>query len=200
VTLYKGVCSLNLNGDHAEFSQYFRNTTLLRPFELNTWSGAINTLFGFVAAAGTSYFAMMSHLDSIDDLWVYTVDESSDRYTAVDRAYGPVGSGTNVNPPMTPESSVMALIYPAVRSRLIGRMYLPRICTDNAPDGALSPIAAFHVREMVDAYTTYLTTNLCTPVIRSRTRHLDQPAASHKVSTRFATTRTRRKSGTPTYQ
>lgn len=190
---------MNLGGEHAEFSLYFRNTTLLRPFELNTWSGSLNALFGFVAAAGTSYAAMMPNVDSVNDCWVYTVDEFTDRYTAVDRAGGTVVTGTNVNPPMTRETSVMALFYPAVRTRMIGRVYLPRICTDNAPNGALSPIAAFHVREMVDAWFTYLTSNLCTPVIRSRTRHLDVPAASHVVSETFATTRTRRTSGKPVY-
>jgi hypothetical protein len=178
---------------------FFRSSTLDIEGARNVFSATMLTLFTVPAPASSAYVNLMDSGDSIDNNWVYQVDEATDR--KVGKSIVSIGTqpGTAARTVPPRRDSPMLLFYPATRTRATGRMYLPRVGTSFLQGGDLHPSFAPIIKTVVQQALTYLASNHGTLVVRSRRKHSDQPVASFVLSTRLAGTSTRTATAHPTY-
>lgn len=197
--LYQGVQTGHMAGEYWQTGFYFRSVSLSLEGARNVFSATMQQLFTTPKPSGSAYINFMDLGDSIDDSWVYQVDESTDR--RVSRSITSTGTVTGTSALNVPprREGPLVLFYPSPRTGSVGRMYLPRISVSFMQGGDLHPSFAPTVKYVVDQALAYLASQSATLVIRSRRLHTDQPAATHLLSLRLGLRNTRTADAPPSY-
>lgn len=197
--LFYGVQEGQLAGERWQTGLYFRSTQLDIEGARNVFSATMQNIFTVPLPSSIAYVNLMDSGDSIDNSHVYVIDELTDRKVA--RSNESVGSapGTAVRTVPARRDSPMVLMWPAVRTRATGRMYLPRVSLSFMVGGDLSLSFASSMRGLVAQGFAVMTANNATLVIRNRRRHTDVPVATFVLAQRVAAVRTRTPDGPGTY-
>ena len=197
--LYLGVAYGHIGKSTWQTGMYFRNDTLAFPFVLNAWSAACTELFDRDQFGGRTFLSLMSTSDGVDNLWIYEIDETTDRKVAIMRTEQGFGAGIDASAPLPSHDAVMVLWYPQIRTRSIARMYLPRVVASETTNGFLSPGAAAATNGWSDNFISSLVGDLCFPVVRNRREHTDEQVVTHHTAKALAVIPSRADTVFPAY-
>ena len=198
--LFLGVAGGVQEGASWQFGIYWRRTVDTDPTgALNIWSAAMGALFGQVPPGTPLYLSMMSTRDNNNNLWVYRIDESTDRKVAKYEAFSGWGSGQSAagQPPI--ETTVLVLLRAGSRFVGTGRVNLPRITTAFTGSGFVNSGPQQNIHDWFQAARDFLASNQSQMVVRNRRDHTDSPVLSHAVSNHLGHLKSRTGTGVPRY-
>jgi len=198
--LFLGVAAGTLEGAPWQIDMYWRRSVDTDPTgALNIWSATMGSLFGQVPPGTPLYLNVMSSRDRQSGLWVYRIDESTDKKVAKYEASAGFGAGQDNGGAHIIAACVLVLLRSNMANTGTGKLYLPRPTVTSTFSGFLNSGVQANVKSWVGSAFAFLAANQSTPVIRNRQTHTDQAVTQWVVSNHLAVQRGRAKTGSQTY-